>query len=149
MRYPHGKMVIESGIAQSGVIDRIEESGLGDRMVLVNPGGPPVGDPEQFADRRSELYYYFKERFKNGTIAVAERSSPLGGQITSIRAKVRGDMKFQIESKKEMAGHGMASPDDADAGMLTMAVASEGEAVEGDLDDIVVGGAELPEIEWP
>ena len=148
VKYPHGKMVIESGIAQSGVIDRIEESGLGDRMVLVNPGGPPVGDPEQFADRRSELYYYFKERFKNGTIAVAERNSPLGGQITSIRAKVRGDMKFQIESKKEMAGHGMASPDDADAGMLTMAVASEGEAVEGDLDDIAVGGAELPELEW-
>ena len=150
VKHPHGKMVIENGIAQSGVIDKIVEAELDDRMVLMSPGGPPLGDQEHFFDRRSELYYYFKERFKNGTIAVAEQKSPLGGQLTKIRAKIRGDEKFQIESKQEMAKRpDMPSIDDADAGMLTMAVSSEGEAVEGDLDDIVIGGAELPELgDW-
>ena len=146
--HPNGTAVIESGIAQAGVIDIVTEAELGDRLVLVNPGGPPLGDSEQFVNRRSELYYYLQQRFKLGTIAIRDKNAPLGGQLTSIRAKIRGDMKFEMESKAEMARRGIPSPDDADGLMLAMAVASDGEAGVATMDDLEIGGVELPELDW-
>lgn len=146
--HPSGTVVIENGIAQAGVIDAVVEAELSDRMELVLPGGPPLGDEEQFADRRSELYYYLQERFKKGTLAVRDKNLPLGGQMTSVRAKIRGDMKFQVESKQDMARRGIPSPDDSDSAMLTMAVASEGQPGAATLDDLDVGGSELPDLEW-
>jgi len=127
--HPHGAVVIEHGIAQSGVIDYLINKGMeeGTNLFSVNVGGPAV-EEEKFFDRRSELYYYFGQRFISGTIAVDPRykASPLGAQLVTIRKVQRGDSKFQIESKRQMAARRARSPDWADAGMLTMAISDTG-----------------------
>lgn len=141
--HPRSMVVIEHGIAQSGVIDRLINLGMseGETLFSINPGGP-AREEEKFADRRSELYYYLAERFQNGTIAVAPqyKSSPLGAQLVSIKKIIRGDMKFQMESKRQMAARRIPSPDWADAAMLTMAVSDLGV-----MDSVIGGGGPIIE----
>lgn len=122
--YLDGAVVIEDGIAQAGVIDQIEAHGDANRLYLVLVGGPAV-EQEKFVNRRCELYYYFMKRFIDGNIAVppAYRQSPLGAQLTSIKKLIRGDGKFELESKRQMLARGIPSPDWADAGMLSMGIA--------------------------
>jgi hypothetical protein len=129
--HPGGLVVTEGGIAQSSLIDSLYDDKLDDRLVEVDPGSPGF-EEEKFQDRRSELYFYLAERFKAGMIAIDPRyagdgnnPSPLGGQLTTIQKEIRGDLKFQIESKKKMASRGVPSPDWGDSLMLTMAVAGE------------------------
>lgn len=127
LAWPHGVVVTEAVGAGAGLIDFVVKHNLAHRLIQVYPGNPPVGGPtaeEHFFDRRSQLYYYLKERFKIGKIAIKDKDLPLGGQLTSIRAKVRGDSKFQVEPKTEMLKR-MPSPDHADALMLTMAGSPE------------------------
>lgn len=114
--YPHGTVVTEQGIAQASLIDHIIKAQYGGRLKLVNPGGPPLGgekEEEMFHDRRSQLYYYVQQRFRNGNIAIKDNNDELKKQLTGIRGKVRTDVKFQIESKDELKKR-MPSPDDAD-----------------------------------
>jgi hypothetical protein len=121
--HPHGVAVIEGIGISAGVIDLVIANGLGSRLIVIHPGSPPIGSDtelEQFKDRRSQLYYYLAQRFKDGTLAVREKNLPLGGQLTSIRAQIRGDSKYEVEGKREMLKR-MPSPDDADAAMLSMA----------------------------
>ena len=121
-----GVMVVEYGIAQAGVIDKLNEDGYEDRLVQVLPGNPPV-DEEKFADRKSELYYYATQRFKDGNIYIPEayRESPLGKQLTSIRKIPHGANKFQVESKRQLMARKIPSPDWSDAYMLSNAVADD------------------------
>ena len=128
--FPGGAVVIENGIAQSGVIDRIVSQGDPNRMFLVLPGGPAM-EQEKFFNRRCELYYYLMKRFEDGSLAIAPeyRQSPLGGQLTSIKKVIRGDSKWEVESKKSMMARRVPSPDWADALMLSMGV-SDAELVE-------------------
>jgi hypothetical protein len=149
--WPHGVVVTEAVGAGAGVIDQIVKHNLSHRLILVYPGNPPVGGPsaeEHFYDRRSQLYYYLKERFKKGQIAIKDKDLHLGGQLTSIRAKIRGDSKFQIEPKTELIKR-MPSPDDADALMLTMAGSPE-YGNEPTTKDIAVVGSKpsFLEAEW-
>ena len=125
--HPSGVVVTENGIAQSSLIDHLIKAKYGARLHLVNPGGPPLGgekEAEMFHDRRSQLYFYLQQRFRKGTIALKDTNDELKKQLTGIRAKVRTDVKFQIESKDELKKR-MPSPDDADALMLTMAGSSD------------------------
>ena len=127
VQYPHGTVVTENGIAQSSLIDHIIKAEFGSRLHLVNPGGPPLGgeqEEEMFFDRRSQLYYYVQQRFRKGNMAIKDENDLLKKQLTGIRAKVRTDLKFQIESKDEMKKR-MPSPDDSDSLMLTMAGSSD------------------------
>lgn len=139
--YPHGTVCIESGIAQSGVIDQIVKAHYGSRLQLINPGGPPLGgekEEEMFHDRRSQLYYYVQQKFRKGILAIRDTNDELKKQLTGIRAKVRTDVKFQIESKDELKKR-MESPDDADALMLTMAGSSDESRAATFKDLMVIG----------
>ena len=137
---PHGIATIENGIAQSGVIDQIIKAQFGSRLVLVNPGAPPVSDQDKefYVNQRAQLYFYLQQRFKKGTIAIREKRLPLGGQLTAIPARVRTDMKFEIESKDTLLKK-MPSPDDADAAMLSMAGSPDVMMTANVKDVIVVG----------
>ncbi len=141
--HPRSTVVIEHGIAQSGVIDQLINLGMseGETLFSVNPGGPAL-EEEKFADRRSELYYYTAERFQSSRLAIEPKYkfSPLGAQLTSIKKIVRGDMKFQMESKRQMASRKIPSPDWADALMLTMAVSDLGV-----MDSVIGGGGPIIE----
>lgn len=117
-----GYICIESVGVSAGVIDII----LADQvpnLIEVYPGNPAI-EVNRFKDRRSELYYYLAQRFKEGRIAVPERDSPLCGQLTSIKKMVRGDEVFQLEPKGQ-AFKSKGSPDWADSLMLTLAAPTE------------------------
>jgi len=143
--HPQGMMVIEHVGVGAGVIDHVIAAGFEDRMVEINPGGPPI-EKDRFKDRRSELYFYLAKKFETGEISIPERyeHSPLSPQLTSLRKIVRGDQIFELESKR-IAAKRMPSPDWADALMLTLAV-SDTHIMESDTD--IWAGGKLTEPDW-
>ncbi len=120
-----GWVIIEHGIAQSGVIDYCRKQKV-KKLITVDVGGPAL-EQERFADRKSELAYYFAERFEKDRISVPDKDSPLCGQLMAIQKKIRGDQVFQLEPKAQTVKRlGGMSPDWADSAILTIAAPNEG-----------------------
>lgn len=91
--------------------------------------GESAKDKERFVNKRAEGYWELRERFREGKIALAQNkfTERLAAQLCAIRYKRNGG-RIQIESKEEMRKRGVASPDDADAVMLSfLEVETEGE----------------------
>ena len=95
----------------AGVVDRLWEMGV-ECVVSVNVALPAY-DPERFANRRAELYWGLRERFRTGEIALP-RDELLCEQLTSLRYKHTSRGQIAIESKEEMKRRGQSSPDRAD-----------------------------------
>lgn len=80
--------------------------------------GRTANDKEQYVNLRAEGYWLLRERFREGNIDLDPRDEDLAAQLSAIRYKRSGG-RIQIESKEEMKKRGVASPDDADAVMLS------------------------------
>lgn len=93
--------------------------------------GESAFDSEKFANRRAELYWGLRERFREGTIAIPAEDSLLLDQLTQIRFGYTPRGQIKIESKDELkkrrpAGTKWQSPDRADALMLAFATIPSG-----------------------
>lgn len=80
--------------------------------------GRTANDKEQYVNLRAEGYWLLRERFREGNIDLDPKDEDLAAQLSAIRYKRSGG-RIQIESKEEMKKRGVASPDDADAVMLS------------------------------
>lgn len=112
-----------------GVTDQLralERDGtLKARVDAVNVGMKAL-DSEKFYDRRSELYWGLRERFRAGDISIPADDTVLADQLTQIRFSYTPRGQIRIEPKDEMKkrrppGTRWQSPDRADALMLAFA----------------------------
>lgn len=95
----------------AGVVDRLNELKIAG-VEAVNVA-LPANHRERFANRRAELYWGLRERFRRGDIALP-RNETLCEQLASLRYGHTSGGKILIESKEAMKRRGMASPDHAD-----------------------------------
>lgn len=102
----------------AGVVDRLRELEI-QGIECVN-SSHTANNPERFANRRAELYYGLRERFRLGEIALPRlpESEQLKEELASIRYRLTSRGQIRIESKEEMKKRGVHSPDRAD--MLAM-----------------------------
>ena len=98
-----------------GVVDRLREDGI-DGILAVNVAQAAF-DPERFANRRAELYWGLRERFRLGDIQIMD-DPLLVEELSSIRYRLNAMGKIQIETKEEMKKRVHRSPDRADMLMM-------------------------------
>jgi len=111
-----------------GVTDRLRELAregvLAARVEAINVG-QAAHDKEKFYDRRSELYWGLRERFKQRDISIPN-DDVLLSQLTALRYSYTPRGQIRVEGKDELkkrrpAGAKWQSPDRADALMLAFA----------------------------
>lgn len=108
---------IEQDGMGAGVVDRLREQGYPVRGVVV--GSQPM-DKQRFRNRRAELWWNLRERFRVGNIQIP-RDEELVAQLVAVKYKVMSNGQIEVESKEDMKKRGLKSPDRADALMLAFA----------------------------
>lgn len=103
-----------------GVLDRAKE--LKEPFIGINVG-EAADDPDEFVNRRAELWWRVRERFESGAIDIDASDDDLAAELVSLRYKRTSSGKIQIESKEEAKRRGIPSPNRADALMLACAKA--------------------------
>lgn len=109
-------MVDEIGLG-AGVLDRLKELGLPARGVNVAES-PAV--KEKFLRLRDELWWSAREWLEARDCKIPE-DDDLIGELTSPKYQFTSAGKIQIESKLDMKKRGVASPNKADAFIMTFA----------------------------
>jgi len=107
--------VDEIGVG-AGVVDALKHLGL--PVIGVNVGSS-ADNKDLYLNRRAELFFTLRERFRTGEIGIPAGDDLLVAQLTDIRYKYTPAGKYQIESKDEMKKRRRKSPDRADALALT------------------------------
>lgn len=111
--------VIDADGIGGGVVDILHEN----RVQGISPfhGGAQAQDPQRFANRRAEVYWMFKELAEEGGLDLDPDDDDLATQLGAIKWKLNSRGQILIESKEEMLKRGVASPDHADAAVLSAA----------------------------
>src|SRR5262249_50176339 len=76
--------------------------------------------PDQFVNRKAELYWDLRERFEKGEIAGLKDEHAIA-QLAAIRYSYSSRGQLLIESKEDARRRGIKSPDRAEAIMLAFA----------------------------
>lgn len=105
-----------------GLVDRAKEQRQ--PVIGVNVGEAPE-DREAYQNRRAELWWAIRERFESGDIAIDPSDDDLASELIDIKFKRLSSGRIQIESKDEARRRGIASPNRADALMLSFAPEEE------------------------
>lgn len=136
---PQRIQVDEIGVG-AGVVDRLREEGLPVTGINV---GEKARDSERFFDRRTEIFWGLRERFRDGDISIPKEDSILLDQLTQLRFGYTPRGQLRLESKDEMrkrrpSSSKWTSPDRADA--LALAFAAGGNRWK----PVSLAGAERP-----
>lgn len=99
-----------------GVVD--EMHALGFEVVGINVAHV-ADDPKRFANKRAEMYWQFREMFEKGEVDLDPEDEDLAAQLTSMKWFITRKGLIGLESKEDMKRRGVASPDRADAAMLS------------------------------
>lgn len=108
---------------------RVDEHGQGGGpldLLIANPRvnamgitvGSPAMDSVRFGNLRAEGYWGLRELAQSGQLWLPDHPR-LIGQLSCLKYKYRPNGQIMIESKEEMRARGVASPDEADAVMLS------------------------------
>lgn len=114
-KYGFPKTWIDEIGVGAGVLDRLREKPRAS-VEGVNVGAT-ARNTDQFRNKRAELYWQLREKFMGDEIAI-----PADPELTSQLARLKykfSSAGIQIESKDEMRKRGLASPDVADALVLS------------------------------
>jgi hypothetical protein len=95
----------------SGVVDRLREL---KHDVNEFHGGGKSSNPDRFKNIKAEIYWGFRERLVDGTIALPD-DLELKAQLTSCTYRVSSSGQLEITPKDEMKKKGIKSPDRAEA----------------------------------
>ncbi len=117
-RYSASRVRVDVIGVGAGVVDRLRERGV-QGLTGVNVS-QRANDWERFSNLRAELYDGLRERFQEGRIEIP-RDERLVSELASIRYSFTSSGQMRIESKDDLRGRGLASPDLADAVMLAFA----------------------------
>lgn len=106
---------IDGGGVGGGVVDILKNRGY--RVIEVNFGGTPR-DEKKYANKRAEMYGEARDWMVTGAI---DTDQQLADDLTGPEYAYDKDGRIQLEKKADMKKRGLASPDDADAFVLTFA----------------------------
>jgi phage terminase large subunit len=110
----------------AGVVDRLRELGLPARGINVSES-PAMG--QTYRNLRAELWYKAKAWLEKRDCKLPN-DEDLVAELVTVRYKFQSTGKIQIESKDDIRKRGLASPDKADAFVLTFA-SDAGVAIHG------------------
>lgn len=111
------EIIVDSIGIGAGVCDRLAELGLPARGVNVSES---AAMSEQYINLRAELWFKGAEWFgKKDCNLLGDEA--LAGELVQPRFKYASNGKRQVESKDDMKKRGVASPNRADAFLLTLA----------------------------
>ena len=98
-----------------GVVDRLGEENLSG-VVSINFGASPIGTKaaQLYRNLRAQTFWELKERVERDEISLPD-DPILIEQLAALRYKFSPTGQIQIESKEEIRGRGLPSPDRADA----------------------------------
>lgn len=113
------RLFIDVGGLGAGVVDRLREMGLGDKITAVNGGEKPI-DEELYYNKRAEMWGEMHEWLKEQPVQIPDDDA-LHADLTSIQHKYDSLTRLQMEKKEDMKKRGLRSPDLADALALTFA----------------------------
>lgn len=104
----------------AGVVDRLLELGLPVRGINVSESS---ASKDQFPNLRSQLWFDGRDWFdaRDCSIGDSEWANTLKLELIKPRFRFTSSGKRQVESKEEMRKRGIASPNKADAFLLTLA----------------------------
>lgn len=140
------RAIVDADGLGGGVVDRLRE----ERVRNVHPfhGGRAAIDAARFVNRRSEVYWMFREAMEEGLIDLAEQGEEddLKAQLGAIKWAVDSKGRIEVETKKAMKKRGLPSPDYADAavyatvqGTLELPSAEERADANDDVPDTITG----------
>jgi hypothetical protein len=96
----------------AGVVDRLREQGL---EVIGFQGSTRAFRPDKFKNRRSEVYWEFRQSVEDGIFDLDPEDEKLAAELTSIKYWIDSGGRVVVESKEDMRERGLPSPDRADA----------------------------------
>jgi hypothetical protein len=110
---PQQVYIDEVGVG-AGVVDRLREQGYCVKGINV---ARTALQSAIFGNLRAEGYWKLRERFASGLISIPA-DNQLMGELAAMRYSYDSQGRVLMESKDEMRGRGLPSPDRADALML-------------------------------
>ena len=102
--------VDETGVG-GGVVDQLKKDGM---PVIGVQAGTKASRPEQYGNKRAELFWELRRRFKEDSIAIP-KDDELISQLLMIRYAIAEPERIRLNSKQEFRKRGLPSPDKADA----------------------------------
>lgn len=116
--------VDEIGVG-AGVVDRLREEFRGTKVTVTGINvGESASDSEHFANRRSEIFWGLRERFKSGEISIPKEDTLLLDQLVALKFSYTSRGQIKLESKEDLrknrsSSSAWQSPDRADALAIT------------------------------
>jgi hypothetical protein len=100
----------------AGVFDRLRE-----RRFNVGPhqGSARANNPAKFKNRRSEVWWTFREMMEDDLIDLDSEDEKLNGDLTNIKWAVDSAGRIFVETREDMKDRGVPSPDHGDAAVLS------------------------------
>jgi hypothetical protein len=77
-----------------------------------------VRNPRRFTNRRSELWWTYREAMEDGAIDLDPDDDDLAAQLQAPKWGYDGRGRIRVETKEEMAKRGVPSPDKADSAII-------------------------------
>jgi len=100
----------------AGVFDRLREQKFN---VAPHQGSTRALNPAKFKNRRSEVWWTFKELMDEGLIDLDPDDETLAAQLTSVKWNTDSAGRIYIETKEDMMARGLPSPNHADAAIMS------------------------------
>src|SRR5438270_11836588 len=76
-------------------------------------------DKTKFKNRRSEVWWTFRELMEEDLIDIDPADEKLAGDLTNIKWSVDSSGRIFVETKEDMKERGVPSPDHGDAAVLS------------------------------
>ena len=127
------KVYVDVAGLGAGVVDRLKELGLKDKVVAVNGGSSPI-DGKRYMNKRAELWGEMKNWLLQEPCQIPDDDS-LHADLCGIRYKIDSNSRLVMEQKSEMKKRGIRSPDEADSLSLTFALPEKALMNDGKTDD--------------
>ncbi|NJB68522.1 hypothetical protein GGQ74_002195 [Desulfobaculum xiamenense] len=119
------RMFVDAGGLGAGVVDRLREMGFGQRITAVNFGSA-ASRPDRYANRRAEMWALMRDWLLEPTQADIPDDDALHADLVAPSYSYDSSGRLILESKDDMRGRGLRSPDLADALALTFALPVRG-----------------------
>lgn len=124
MRLNLSALVVDSGGVGGGVFDQLEQMQINVYAVDFS-SAPDNEEQEKYLNKRAEMYGRTRSWLRKGGCLPADdprqENKGLSAQLTAPTYTYQGDVKLQLESKKDLRRRLGISPDDADALAITFA----------------------------
>lgn len=111
-RNPYVPVVVDADGIGGAVFDQLRAAG---RLAVPFTTQSPVRNPRRFANRRSEVWWSYRERMEDGLVDLDPDDLDLAAQLQQPKWTLDHRGRIKVETKDEMAKRGLPSPDRADA----------------------------------